>query len=96
MNYNNKIDFCYKNKFRKDGKYKIEIIIKNPWNFYNKKKINELIFINPSLFTVIFKEYLLLEDENEFLRRFYKIEKLIKKNKKNCLHLLNYYNKKEQ
>ena len=48
-------------------------------NFYNKKKINELIFNDPSLYTAKFKEYLLLEDENEFLRRFYKNKKLKKK-----------------
>ena len=47
--------------------------------FYNKKKINELIFNDSSLYTAKFKEYLLLEDENEFLRRFYKYSELKKK-----------------
>ena len=44
---NKKIDFCYKYKFPKDGKYKIEIIIKNPllntnYMFYNLKKLSSL------------------------------------------------------
>jgi hypothetical protein len=47
--------------------------------FYNKKKINELIFNDSSLYTAKFKEYLLLEDENEFFRRYYKYSELKKK-----------------
>ena len=47
--------------------------------YYNKKKINELIFNDSSLYTAKFKEYLLLEDENEFLRRYYKNSEIKKK-----------------
>ena len=41
---NNKIDFSYKYKFPKDGKYKIQITIKNPlsntnYMFFNLKKL---------------------------------------------------------
>ena len=58
-------------------------------DFYNKKKINELIFNDPSSYTAAFKEYLLLEDENEFLRRFYKKNEL----KKKLSSIYNFYEK---
>ncbi len=58
-------------------------------DFYNKKKINELIFNDPSSYTAAFKEYLLLEDENEFLRRFYKKNELPKK----LNNIFNFYAK---
>ena len=58
-------------------------------DFYNKKKINELIFNDPSTYTANFKEYLLLEDENEFLRRFYKKNEL----KKKLTNIFNFYAK---
>ena len=58
-------------------------------DFYNKKKINELIFNDPSNYTATFKEYLLLEDENEFLRRFYKKNEL----KKKLSSIYNFYEK---
>ena len=69
MNKKIKIPLLLFMKIKLRRKYDISL------NFYNKKKINELIFNNPSLFIVRFKDYLLLEDENEFLRRFYKIKK---------------------
>ena len=58
-------------------------------DFYNKKKINELIFNDPSSYTAAFKEYLLLEDENEFLRRFYRKNELPKK----LNNIFNFYAK---
>ena len=66
MNKKIKIPLLLFMKIKLRRKYDISV------NFYNKKKINELIFNDPSLYTAKFKEYLLLEDENEFLRRFYK------------------------
>ena len=48
---NNKIDFSYKYKFPKDGKYKIRIIIKNPLSntnfmFFNCNKLTSLNLSN--------------------------------------------------
>ena len=48
---NNKIDFSYKYKFPIDGKYKIDIIIKNPlsntnYMFYCLKKLTSLDLSN--------------------------------------------------
>ena len=46
---------------------------------YNLKKINELIFNIPSKFTANFKDYLLIEEDAEFLKREYKTEEFKKK-----------------
>ena len=73
MNKKIKIPLLLFMKIKLRRKYDISV------NFYNKKKINELIFNDPSLYTAKFKEYLLIEDENEFLRRFYKNTELKKK-----------------
>ena len=70
-------------KFKLRKKYNISK------DFYNKKKVNELIFNDPSSYTAAFKEYLLLEDENEFLRRFYKKNEL----KKKLSSIYNFYEK---
>ena len=48
-------------------------------NEYNKKKINQLIFNYESHYTAIFKEYLLIEDGNDFLKRFYSKKEVRKK-----------------
>ena len=73
MNNKIKIPLLLFMKIKLRRKYDISL------NFYNKKKINELIFNDPSLYTARFKEYLILEDENEFLRRFYKNSEIQKK-----------------
>ena len=48
---NKKIDFCYKYKFPKDGKYKIQIIIKNPLSntncmYFNCSSLTSLNLFN--------------------------------------------------
>ena len=48
-------------------------------NEYNKKKINQLIFNYESHYTAIFKEYLLIEDGNDFLKRYYSKNEVRKK-----------------
>ena len=60
-----------------------------PKDFYIKKKINELIFNTKSHYTAIFKDYLIIDDEHEFLRRFYPNNDYKKKLKK----IFNYYEK---
>lgn len=39
--------------------------------FYPRKKINELIYNEDSLYACAFKEFLIYEDENEFLKKYY-------------------------
>ena len=83
MNKKEKIPLLLFMKIKLQNKYNISN------DFYNKKKINELIFNDPSNYTAAFKEYLLLEDENEFLRRFYKKNEL----KKKLSSIYNFYEK---
>ena len=49
---------------------------------YNLKKINELIFNIPSKFTAYFKDFLLVEEDAEFLKREYEKKEFKKKFKK--------------
>ncbi len=58
-------------------------------NFYNKKKINQLIFNFESRYTAIFKEFLLKDDRNEFIRKFYRKNEIKKKLSK----ILSFYEK---
>ena len=59
--------------------YKLKLIhqkLKNKYQsipkYYNLKKINELIYNIHSKFTMTFKEYLLKDENSEFLKRVYK------------------------
>ena len=81
-----------KNNFRKLLTYKLGNKYNVKKNFYNIKKINELIFDVSSKYTAIFKEYLLFEDENDFLRRFYN-KKELKKKLKGILYFYEKYSK---
>ena len=56
---------------------------------YLIKKIDELIFNDPTIYSATFKEYLLYQDGTEFLRRFYSQKEL--PNKLN--HILSFYHK---
>ena len=67
----NYFNMSLNNNFRKLLTYKLRNKYNVKKNFYNVKKINELIFDVTSKYTAKFKEYLLMEDENDFLRRFY-------------------------
>ena len=71
-------------KLRK--KYDVKIHV------YDMKKVNELIFNIPSHFTAIFKEYLLKEEEAEFLKRIYHKNELNKK-LKNIFYFYEKYSK---
>ena len=57
--------------------------------FYDSKKIDELIYNDPSKYSSLFKEYLLYEEDTEFLRRYYSSSELPKKLK----HILFFYDK---
>ncbi len=76
-------------KFEKRIKKKLVKKYEIPKNFYIKKKINELIFNTKSHYTALFKDYLIIDDEHEFLRRFYPDKDYKKKLKK----IFNYYEK---
>jgi hypothetical protein len=80
------------NNFRKLLTYKLRNKYNVKKNFYNVKKINELIFDVTSKYTAKFKEYLLMEDENDFLRRFYN-KKELKKKLKGILYFYEKYSK---
>jgi hypothetical protein len=54
-------------------KYSINI------SLYNKNKINQLIFNFESRYTAIFKEFLLKDDGNEFIKKFYHKNEIKKK-----------------
>jgi hypothetical protein len=71
-NYNYRAFLDYKLKKKYDSKIYT----------YNVKKINELIFNIPSKFTANFKDYLLIEEDAEFLKREYHKEEFMKKFKK--------------
>ena len=71
-NYNYRAFLGYKLKKKYDSKIYT----------YNVKKINELIFNIPSKFTANFKDYLLIEEDAEFLKREYHKEEFMKKFKK--------------
>ena len=76
-------------KFEKRIKKKLVKKYEIPKNFYIKKKINELIFNTKSNYTALFKDYLIIDDDHEFLRRFYPDNDYKKKLKK----IFNYYEK---
>ena len=71
-----------KNNFRSFLYYKLKKKYDSVAYTYNIKKINELIFNIPSRFTANFKDYLLIEEDAEFLKREYHKEEFNKKFKK--------------
>lgn len=71
-----------KNNFRSFLYYKLKKKYDSVAYTYNVKKINELIFNIPSKFTANFKDYLLIEEDAEFLKREYHKEEFNKKFKK--------------
>ena len=68
-----------KTTYRKFLVYKLRKKYDAKIYIYNVKKVNELIFNIPSHFTATFKEYLLKEEDSEFLKRFYHKNELKKK-----------------
>ena len=61
----------------------------NPNWFYNEKVINDILYNERTHYVEMFKEYLLYEDYNEFLKQYYGKHLLITKLKK----ILNFYDK---
>ena len=79
---NSKIKIKSTNNFITFLHYKLKRKYDSKINTYNVKKINELIFNIPSKFTASFKDYLLIEEDAEFLKREYHNEEFKKKFKK--------------
>ena len=60
-----------------------------PLSFYNVKMINDIIYNERSHYVEAFKEYLIYEDINEFLKRFYPLNE----SKKKLSKILVFYEK---
>ena len=71
------------------ARYKLIKRYKNPVSYYNKKIINEILCNEKTHYVEQFKEYLIYEDYNEFLKRFYKSYEIRAKLKK----ILKFYQK---
>ena len=92
-NLNNSTSFSInKNSYRLFLIYKLRKKYDAKNNIYDIKKINEIIFNIPSHFTAIFKEYLLKEEEAEFLKRVYHKNEINKK-LKNIFYFYENYSK---
>ena len=76
------INIFTNNNFREFLYYKLKKKYDSESSAYNVKKVNELIFNIPSRLTANFKDYLLVEEDAEFLKREYKKEEFNKKFKK--------------
>lgn len=92
-NLNNNASFnVQKNPYRSFLIYKLRKKYDAKTNVYEIKKLNEIIFNIPSHFTAIFKEYLLKEEEAEFLKRIYNKNEM-KKKLKNIFYFYEKYSK---
>jgi hypothetical protein len=80
--YKENINIFTNNNFREFLYYKLKKKYDSESSAYNVKKVNELIFNIPSRLTANFKDYLLVEEDAEFLKREYKKEEFNKKFKK--------------
>ena len=79
---NKEINIFTNNNLRAFIYYKLKKKYDSESFTYNVKKTNELIFNIPSRLTANFKDYLLVEEDAEFLKREYKKEEFNKKFKK--------------
>ena len=87
MNKNNFEE--YLSKLENRAKLKLIIRYEKPISYHYKKKINDILFNVRSHYVEEFKEYLIYEDYNEFLKRFYDRSEL----KKKLQNILNFYEK---
>ena len=67
LNANN----IYMEKIEKRARYKLIKRYEKPSWFYNAKMINDILYNEKTHYVEMFKEYLLYEDYNEFLRQYY-------------------------
>ena len=94
-NYNNQnitelnTNFIYLDKLEERARDKLIKRYEQPSWFYNEKVINDILFNEKTHYVEMFKEYLLYEDYNEFLRQYYGKPLLITKLQK----ILDFYEK---
>ena len=87
-NQENYLDF-YRMKIEKLVYKKLILRYEKPLSFYDIKIVNDMIFNEKTHFVEIFKEFLLYDDYNEFLKRFYNIKEISNK----LPLILNFYEK---
>ena len=87
MNKNNIEKFLLKLENR--VKYKLIKRYDKSISFHGKKKINDILFNKKSHYVEEFKEYLIYEDYNEFLKRYYSTSEI----KIKLQNILNFYEK---
>ena len=85
LNANN----IFMEKIEARARYKLIKRYEKPSWFYNAKMINDILYNEKTHYVEMFKEYLLYEDYNEFLRQFYSHPLLKIKLQK----ILNFYEK---
>ena len=69
----------YEKIFEENAKKKLIKKYDNPIYFHDIKVINDIIYNEKTHFVEAFKEYLIYEDINEFLLKFYSKKEIIKK-----------------
>ena len=82
-------NFIYLDKLEERARNKLIKRYEQPSWFYNQKVINDILFNEKTHYVEMFKEYLLYEDYNEFLRQYYGKPILITKLQK----ILDFYEK---
>ena len=82
-------NFIYLDKLEERARDKLIKRYEQPSWFYNIKVINDILFNEKTHYVEMFKEYLLYEDYNEFLRQYYAKPILITKLQK----ILDFYEK---
>ena len=87
MNKNNFGGFL--SKLENRVKFKLIKRYDKPITFHGKKKINDILYNRKSHYVEEFKEYLIYEDYNEFLKRFYYMPDI----KIKLQNILNFYEK---
>ena len=66
-----KNNYKYFKKLEKRARSKLIKRYDKPSWFYNSKMINDILYNEKTHYVEMFKEYLLYEDYNEFLRQYY-------------------------
>ena len=85
----NKNNIVYLEKLEKRARNKLIKRYERPISFYDTKMINNILYNEKTHYVEIFKEYLIYEDYNEFLKQYYNESFLMKKLEK----ILNFYEK---
>ena len=82
-------NYFYLEKLKKRAKNKLIKRYDKPIWYYNVKMINDILYNEKTHYVEMFKEYLIYEDYNEFLKQYYSNPLLNKKLEK----ILNFYEK---